>query len=99
MDAHASQVGGDARPDLPEVGEGLVVPQFFPEGELIQLRNPDPVLVGGHFFGGDVHGDLGQVQIGANAPCGSDPRRPQHIPDHGGDQVVGSHVVERTIRS
>ena len=53
---------------LPEVSEGLVVPQQVTEGFLVQLRDADAVLVGGGVLGGDVHGQFGQIEVGARCP-------------------------------
>ena len=72
-------------------------PQFFPERLFVQLRHPDPVPVGGHFFRRDVHGDFRQVQVGANPPGGGDARLPQYAADDGGDQLVGSHAVQGEV--
>ena len=63
-------------------------PQFLAKGLLVQLRHSHPVFVGRQFLGGDVHGDFRQVQVGANASRGGDALGGQHIPDHGGDQLV-----------
>ena len=97
MNAHAGEMRGDARADLPEIRQWLMRPQFLPEAHLVQLGYPHPVLVGGQLLGGDVHGDFRQVQVGANAPRGGDTLGGQHIPDHGGDQFVGGLIVEMEV--
>ena len=70
-----------------------MTPEQFPETHLVKLRNANTVLIRRNPFGDDVHGNLGQVHIGANAGCGGDAGIVEHIPDHGHGQLVGGHIV------
>ena len=48
-------------------------------------------------LGHNVHGGLGQIQVGADARRGRDAGGVKDLPDHGGHQLVGRHAVEREI--
>ena len=68
VDAVLFQPPHRAGAHLPEVGQGLVVPQQIPERFLVQLRDADAVLVGSGVLGSDVHCQLGQVEVGTDPP-------------------------------
>ena len=68
-------------------------PELFPVAGFIQLGNAHTVLVGWDVLGGYVHGDLRQIQVGANASRGGNPYVFQNVPHHGHGQLVGGHVV------
>src|SRR5699024_6068431 len=98
VDAVLFQPAHRAGAHLPEVGQGLVVPQQVTEGVLVQLRDADAVLVGGGVLGGNVHSQLGQVKVGANTRRGGDAGGVKHLPDHGLSQAVRGHVVVGQVR-
>ena len=75
-----------ARPDLPEIGQRLVLPEEIFIRLLVQLRDPYAVFIRRPFLGHDIHGHLGQIQLGPDAHGGRDPGRSQHIADHGHGQ-------------
>ena len=84
---------GDARPDLPEVGEGLVVPEQVAEGLLVQLGNPDAFGVGWDVLCDDVHRQLAEVEVAADAGRGGDAGGVVDIPDDGFGQLPGGQMV------
>ena len=52
----------------PKIGQGTVAPQGLPIAHLIQFRNAHTVFVWGNVLGLNIHGHLGQVQVGADPP-------------------------------
>ena len=44
-------------------------------------------------LGPDVHGDLGQIQVGAHARCGGNAGGLQNVQDDGSGQLPGGHLV------
>ena len=87
------QLGRVALAHPPEVGEGPVTPQQPPVGHFIQLGDAHPVLVRVDVLGHDIHGHLGQVQIGAHTRRGGDAGGFQNIQDDGPGQLPGSHPI------
>lgn len=56
-----------------------MIPEGAAVAHLVQLRNPDAVAIGGDVLGHDVHGDLAQIQIGADACRGRNAGGRQNI--------------------
>ena len=77
----------------PEVGKGPVGPQLLPVTHLVQLGNAHPVLIRLDVLGPDVHGDLGQIQVGAHARRGGDAGGLEDVQDDGPGQLPGRHLV------
>ena len=68
-------------------------PQQLSVFHFIQLCNADAVLVGLGLLRHDVHGDLGEIQICADARRCRNACIVQHIADHGHRQLVGRHSI------
>ena len=47
----------------PEIGEGAVIPKGGAVGVLVQLGDANPVGVGLHVLGHDIHGHLAEVEV------------------------------------
>ena len=77
----------------PEVGERAVAPQQPPVAPLIQLRDAHAVLVRRHVLGPDVHGHLGQIQVGTHARRRGDAGGFENVQDDRAGQLPGRHVV------
>ena len=95
--AQLFQTAGETEADAPEIPQGLVAPEQLPVAHLVQLRDTDTVLIRRNPLGHDIHGDLGQVHIGADAGCGGDAGVVKHIPDHGHGQFMGCHIISFQI--
>ena len=79
--------------ETPEIRQRRVLPEKLTIGAFIQLRDAYPVLVGGGFLCHNVHGDLGEVQVRADADGGRDAGALQHLPDHGlRHDMGGAHM-------
>ena len=72
-------------------------PEFFPEGHLIEYCDANAVLIGFGFLGFDVHGDLGEEEIGADARRRRDAGIVQHVAYHRHGQLVGRHAIGAEI--
>lgn len=70
-----------------------MVPERPAVAHLVQLRNADAVLIRRDVLGPDVHGDLGQVQVGADARRGGDAGDPENVQEHRPGQLPGRHKV------
>ena len=81
-------------PETPEICQRSMLPELLTIGLLIELCNAYPVLICRGFFRHDVHGDLGEVQICADADGGRDAGSLQHLPDHGArHDVSGAYML------
>ncbi len=87
------QLSGVAPAHPPEVGERRVLPQEAAVAHLVQLRDPHPVLVRLYVLRHDVHGHLGEIQVGPDPRRGGDTGGVQHLPDHGHGQLMSRHAV------
>ena len=65
----------------PEVGQWAVVPEQIAVGFFIQFGNAHTILVRWDMLCHNVHGQLCQIQVCADARCGRDPCILQYIPD------------------
>ena len=72
-----------SRADLPEVRERSVLPEKVLVRIFIQLCDPYAVPVRRRFFCRDVHGYLGEIQVGPDSDRCGDPCCFQDIPEHG----------------
>ena len=70
-----------------------MIPEQLPVGPLIELGDPDAVLVRLDVFRHDVHGNFTKVQVGADSGCSGDAHSVQHIQDDGSGQLPGRHMV------
>ena len=50
-------------PYPPEICQGRMIPEHFPKGAFIQLRDPYPVLVRRNMLCDNIHGDLTEKQV------------------------------------
>ena len=64
----------------PEISQRFVAPEQIAVAFLIQLCDPDTVLIRRHLFGNDIHADLCEVHVCTDADCSGDPCRPQNVP-------------------
>ena len=71
-----------AAADSPEVRERPVVPELITVAHFIQLRNAYAVFIRRRFFGHDVHRDLGEIEVGADAGRGGDAGFVENVADH-----------------
>ena len=75
--------------DLPEVGQGRVLPEQIAVGAFVQLGDAHAVFVGRGFFCHDIHCHFGEVQVCADADRGRDAGGFQDVADHGHGHDVG----------
>ena len=94
---HRLELLRDAFTDAPEIRQRAVCPEFFPEGHFVERRNANAVPVGPGFLGFDVHGDLGEKEIGADARRRRDAGIVQHVAHHRHGQLVGRHAIGAEI--
>ena len=87
------QLPGDTLSHTPEIRNGPVGPKLPPVSHFIQLCNPDPVFIRRHMLCHNIHCDLRQVQVGADACRCGNAGFPQHIPDHPHGKLPGSTAV------
>ena len=87
----------DAFTDAPEIRQRAVCPELFPEGHLVERRDANAVLIGLGFLGFDVHGDLGEEEIGADARRRRDAGIVQHVAHHRHGQLVRRHAIGAQI--
>ena len=92
MGPQLGQPACDARTDVPDIRQGLVVPEGLAESSLVQVA--DVVL---SVFGGDVQGHLGQEQVGAYASGGADTGLLEHRIHQGHCQLLAGHVIEAKV--
>ena len=70
-----------------------MAPQSAAVAHLVQLRDAHAVFVRRDVLGGDVHGHLGQVQVGADACGSSDAHGALHVQNHLYRQLLGGEVI------
>ena len=70
-----------------------MAPQILPVSPLVQLGNSDAVFIRLDVLGPNVHGNLGQVQIGPHPRRSGDAGGFQNIQNDGPGQLPGGHVV------
>lgn len=70
-----------------------MIPEEIAERLLIQFCNTHTILIGRSVFRCDVHRQLGEIKVGADAGRGRDACRIQHFPDHRHGKVAGTHLV------
>ena len=91
--AHRFELFGDASADAPEICQRAMRPELFPKGRLIKRRNAHAVPVGLGLLGLDIHGDLGQKKIGADARCRRNAGIVQNVAHHRHGQLMRRHAV------
>ena len=72
-------------------------PELFPEGHLIECCDANAVFVGPGLLGFDIHGDLGEEEIGADARRRRDAGIVQHVAHHRHGQLVRRHAIGAQI--
>ena len=77
----------------PEIGDRAVVPQGFPIGNFIQLRDARAGLVRFHVFCHDVHCDFCKIQVRADAGGRGDTGLLVNFTHHGGYHLAGGHIA------
>ena len=80
---------GIAMAYAPEVRQGLMRPQGPPVAHLVKLCHPCAVFVGLCVLCHNIHGHLGQVEVGAYAGCGREPRFPGYFCEDVAGQLPG----------
>ena len=75
--------------DLPEVRQRSVIPKQKFVGILIQLCNPNTILISRSLLRHDVHGDLRQIEIRADAHSRCYACSSQHVTDHSQCHYMG----------
>ena len=97
IDAVAGQFIGDPLPHPPEIGQRAVIPKRMPIAHFIQRGDSDAVRIRLDMLGDNIHRDLTQIEVAADACGGCDAGRLQHIPDHRHGQLPGGHVINVQI--
>ena len=77
----------------PKAGEWTVVPKQSAIAHFVKLCDAHSVLVGRDVLGYDVHGNLAQIHIGANAGCCGDSCGLEHVGNHLASQFMSGHLV------
>ena len=93
VDADGLELFGVASPNTPEVRQRTVLPELSAVAHFVKLRNADAVFIRRNVLCHDVHGDLAEIEVCADARRGRDACGAQHIEDHGLRQFAGRHVV------
>ena len=82
----------------PEIRQRTVVPQQPPVGHFVQLGDADTVLVRLYMLRHNIHGNLAQIQIGADSGSGCDAGDIQHILNDLPDEFIGSQSAVFQVR-
>ena len=77
----------------PEIRERTVVPQVAAVAHLVQLRDTHTICIRLDVFGPNIHGDLAEVEIRADARRGGDAGRLQYILNDLHRQLAGAEFV------
>ena len=93
VDAMGFQPLDGAGASHPEIRQRSVVPQQIPVRLLVQFRNADTIFVCRDMLCHNVHGQLCEVEVGADTCRCGDAGVVQHLPHHGHGKLVGAHVV------
>ena len=72
-------------------------PKLLTVAHFVKLRNADAVFVRLHVLRHNVHSDLAEIEIAANARRGCDARGVQDVRDHNLCQLTGGHAVSLQI--
>jgi len=91
------QFSGSASAYTPEICQRTVCPQQFPVFHFIEFGDADAILVRLSFLGNNIHGHLGEIQIGADACGRCNSRIVQHITHHGHGEFMRRHTVRLQI--
>ena len=86
-----------ASPDPPEIRQRRMLPQQAAVAFFVQLRDAHTVLVGGDVLGLNVHRDLGEIEVAADARCGRDAGRSQNVLNDAHGEIVGRQAVQLQI--
>ena len=78
---------------------GHRLPTCSAVGLFVELGYPDAVAVRCHLFRHNVHGHLGQIEVGADAGGGGDACFGQYGAYHSEGELVGRHAVSGEIWS
>lgn len=88
---HLVELAGRGTPHPPEVREGTMVPEQATIAHLVELGDARAICAGGQVLGDDVHRDLGEVEIGADADGCRDARLREHVAHEHGGELMGRH--------
>ena len=69
----------DAAPHAPEIRNGAVTPQLTPELHFVKRRDTHAVFVRRNVLRDNIHRDLAEEQVGADAGGGGDAGRVQNV--------------------
>ena len=92
MDAHMCKTARRASADAPEVRDGSVVPERLAIGALVELAKEV-----GAMLGRDVEGDLGKVEVRAQATGRRDARRSHHVFADPLPKLAGRAAIEPEV--
>ena len=92
-----SELFGVAATDTPEIGQRLMIPKQLAITYLVERGDADTVRVRGNMLGADIHGDLRQIQIGADACRRGDTGFAQNLEDHFHSQFPRVQPIQRKI--
>ena len=84
-------------PKPPKIRERAVVPELFPIGAKVQLRDPHTVLIRCRVLCDDIHRNLCEIQIRPDAAGRRDSALPEHLPDHPDRKRMRSDPIGRKI--
>ena len=93
VDTDGLELFGVTPSDAPKVRQRTVRPELPAVAHFVKLRDADAVFIRRNVLCHDVHGDLAEVEVCADARRGRDACGAQHIEDHSLRQLAGRHVV------
>ena len=91
------QSPGCAASDPPEIRNRPMIPQLLSILPLIQFGNAHPVRVRLHVLGDNIHRNLAQIEVCADARRRRNARLAQHRFDHLCGQLARGHAIRRQI--
>ena len=97
VDADGFQLLCITAPNTPEICQRAVRPKLLTVAHFVKLRNADAIFVRLHMLRHNVHSDLAEIEIAADARRGRDARGAQHIEDHGLRQLAGGHMIRLEV--
>ena len=97
VDADGFQLLCITAPNAPEICQRAVRPKLLTVAHFVKLRNADTIFVRLHMLRHNVHSDLAEIEIAADARRGRDARGAQHIEDHGLRQLAGGHMIRLEV--
>ena len=97
VDADGFQLFCITVPNAPEICQRAVRPKLLTVAHFVKLRNADAIFVRLDVLCHNVHSDLAEIEVAADACRGCDARGVQDVRDHNLCQLTGGHVVSLQI--